>query len=157
MPTLPDALIRKPEVEEAPAIQALLEGFAARRLLLPRTLEDIYEHLREFFVAVVDDEVAGCGALRLWGGLAEVRSLAVVETQQKRGVGAGIVRACVEEARRLHVDEVFALTFQPEFFERLGFVRTPKERFPHKIWTDCVKCPHFPDCGEVALVLDLRA
>ena len=148
--------VRKPEIEEAPAIHALLERFAAQRLLLPRTLEDIHERLREFFVGLIGGAVVGCGGLRLWGDLAEVRSLAVAEAHQKRGVGAGIVRACVEEARRLHVAEVFALTFQPDFFERLGFVRTPKERFPHKIWTDCVKCPHFPDCGEVALVIELR-
>ena len=97
-----------------------------------------------------------CGALHFWGDLAEVRSLAVAKEFKGRGAGRMIVEALVEDARRYHVREVFALTFQPGFFEKLGFTRTNKERFPHKIWNDCVKCPHFPDCGEVALMLALR-
>jgi len=149
-------VVRKPEVEEAPAIHDLIESYAEERLLLPRPLGEIYENLRDFYVCALDSEIVGCGALHLWSDLAEIRSLAVTRGCQKRGIGTRIVEACLQEARRLHVREVFVLTFQPAFFERLGFRRVPKERFPHKIWNECVKCPHFPDCGEVALSVDVR-
>ncbi len=149
-------VVRKPEIEEAGAIHDLLSVYARERLLLPRTMEEIYETLRDFFVCVLDGRVIGCGALHFWGDLAEVRSLAVAKEFKGQGVGRMIVEALVEDARRYHVREIFALTFQPGFFEKMGFKRTDKERFPHKIWNDCVKCPHFPDCGEVALMMGLR-
>jgi len=151
-----EGVVRKPEVEEAQAIHDLIEGYARERLLLPRALGQIHESLRDFFVCVRDTRVIGCGALHLWSDLAEVRSLAVAREHQKRGIGSRLVHACIEEGRRLHVREIFTLTFQPSFFERLGFRRVPKERFPQKIWNECVNCPHFPNCGEVALSLELR-
>ena len=151
-----DWVVRKPEVEEAQAIHDLIEGFAEERLLLPRTLEKVYESLRGFFVCVRGGRVIGCSALHLWSDLAEVRSLAVGREHQRQGVGSRLVQACIAEGRRLHVREIFTLTFQPAFFERLGFCRCEKERFPHKIWNECVNCPHFPNCGEVALTLKLR-
>ena len=153
----PNYIVRKPEVEEAQAIHDLIEGYAQERLLLPRPVEEVQEALRDFCVCLLDGRIVGCGALHLWSDLAEVRSLAVAREHHKRGVGTRIIQACIEEARRLHVREVFTLTFQPEFFERLGFRRVEKERFPHKIWQVCVKCPLFPDCGEVALSLELRS
>jgi amino-acid N-acetyltransferase len=143
-------------VEEAAAIHALIESYARERLLLPRTMEQIYEGLREFHVAVKDGRVTGCCALRLWGELAEVRSLAVARDHQRRGLGSRLIQACVQEGRDLHVREVFVLTFQPRVFERLGFERVDKDRFPQKIWTECVNCPHFPNCGEIALTLQLK-
>ena len=108
--------VRKPEVEEAPAIQDLIQDYARERLLLSRTIEEIYESLRDFFVCELDGRIVGCGALHLWSDLAEVRSLAVAREVQKRGIGSALVGACLAEARALHVREVFTLTFQPRFF-----------------------------------------
>lgn len=148
--------VRKPEVEEAQAIHDLIAQYARERLLLPRPLNQIYETLRDFYVCEEGGRIIGCGALHLWSDLAEIRSLAVSSEYRNRRIGSRIVRACVEEAKRLHVREVFLLTFQPAFFEKLGFTRVSKQRFPHKIWNECVKCPHFPDCDEIALALELR-
>ena len=150
------AIVGKPEVEDAQAIHDLIALYARERLLLPRPLNNIYESLRDFTVCRAEGSVVGCGALHLWSDLAEIRSLAVAEEWRGRGLGRRIVEACLAEARRLHVREVFALTFQPDFFRKMGFAEVPKERFPHKIWNECVKCPHFPNCGEVALALELR-
>ena len=152
----PEYVIRKPEVEEAPAIHDLIEAYAQKRLLLARSVEEVYESLRDFFVCILDGRAVACGALHLWSDLAEVRSLAVAREHQGKGIGTRLVQACLEEARRLHVREVFTLTFQPAFFERLGFAQVDKERFPHKIWNECVKCPHVPDCGEVALTQEVK-
>lgn len=152
----PNLAVRKPEVEEAQAIHDLIAQYARERLLLPRPMNQIYETLRDFYVCEEGGMIVGCGALHLWSDLAEIRSLAVSPEYRNRGIGSRIVRACMEEARRLHVREVFMLTFQPAFFEKLGFARVSKQRFPHKIWNECVKCPHFPDCGEIALAVELR-
>jgi len=152
----PDYMVRKPEVDEALSVHQLIERHAQQKLMLPRTTAEIYENLRDFFVCVADGSVVGCGALHLWSDLAEIRSLAVDESYRNRDIGTRIVRACIEDAKRLHVREIFVLTYQPGFFERLGFHRVSKERFPHKIWNECVKCPKFPDCDEIALAIELR-
>jgi amino-acid N-acetyltransferase len=81
--------------------------------------------------------------------------LAVEEEDQKKGIGAKLVKACLEESRLLGAKKVFALTYQPEFFERLGFKKVEKTVLPHKIWTDCLKCVKFPDCDEIAVVREL--
>jgi len=150
-----DGVIRKATLRDAESIHRLIRHYAERRFLLPRTLGQVCENLRDFFVCDKAGRIVGCGALHLWSDLAEIRSLAVIESEWRRGIGTALVRACLEEARSLGVGRVFVLTYQPEFFERLGFRRTPKEGFPHKIWADCVNCPDFPNCGEVALRLDL--
>jgi amino-acid N-acetyltransferase len=101
--------------------------------------------------------MVGICALHIcWDDLAEIRSLAVRDEDRKKGIGAGLVRACLEEAKALGVNRVFALSYQPEFFERLGFKKVDKAVLPHKIWTDCLKCVKFPDCDEVALVKELN-
>ena len=124
--------------------------------MLPRSRADLYESLREFQVAEADGEVVGCAALAIqWDSLAEIKSLAVAETVQGRGVGRRLVSACLEDARALGIARVFALTLAPAFFERQGFVRLAKEELPHKVWADCVRCPKFPDCDEEAVAMDL--
>jgi len=147
--------VRKPTLRDVPGIAKLIRHYAERRFMLPRSPDQISETLRDFFICEEDGEVVACGALHLWSDLAEIRSLAVAESHWRRGLGTAIVRSCLEEARALGVKTVFTLTYQPGFFERLGFQRTHKERFPQKIWVDCALCPQFPNCGEVALILDL--
>jgi amino-acid N-acetyltransferase len=116
--------IEKATMADAPRIQELVSSFAAIGEMLPRPLAEIYEHLRDFFIVRERQEVVACAALHImWEDLAEVRSLAVVENNQDQGVGLLLVNACLEEARRLGIRTVFALTQQPAFFERAGFTR----------------------------------
>ena len=149
-------MIRKANIAEVKPIQSLINGYAKKELMLARSLSELYENLRDFFVYVEGGEVVGCAAMRIvWEDLCEVKSLAVVEAHQRKGIGSALVRACLDEAKSLALPRMFTLTFRPEFFETLGFRRVGKETLPHKIWAECVRCPHFPDCDEVALAMDL--
>jgi len=150
-------VIRKPTLKDAPGIQKLIQHYSERKFLLPRTLSQVHEDLRDFVICEKEGQIAGCAALHLWSDLAEIRSLAVAENRWRLGVGTALVRACLDEAKALGVGTVFVLTYQPNFFERLGFRRVSKEKFPHKIWVDCANCPQFPNCTETAMILDLGA
>ena len=149
-------MIRKANVRDPKCIMDLVNRFASRELMLPLPLSEAYDALRDFYVFEQDGRIVGCAALHVsWEGLGEVRSVAVAEEAQGRGVGTALVRACIEEARQLGMDRVFVLTYTPEFFDRFGFRRYPKEKLPHKIWSDCLKCPKFPNCDEVAMLVEL--
>ena len=124
--------------------------------MLPRSLSELYENIRDFFVFIQDDTLVGCAALHIfWKDLAEIKSVAVLETTQRKGIGRKLVRVCIREARKLRIAKMFVLTYVPEFFEKCGFRRVEKETLPHKIWSECVKCHKFPDCGEIPLILEL--
>lgn len=149
-------MIRRARITDARGIHQLLLGYAQQGQLLGRSLVDIYEALRDFHVCVQDDVIVGVGALQIcWEDLAEIRSLAVRPGLAGQGIGRKIVEHCLAEARELGLKRVFALTYQPQFFARLGFVEIEKQQLPHKIWTDCIHCVKFPDCDETALQLDL--
>lgn len=144
-------------LSDANAIHALIDGWAQRGEMLERPLAEIHEAIRDFKVARDGGEVVGCGSLHIMGvDLAEVRSLAVREDQHGKGVGAAIVEACVEDGRAMGIERVFALTYRPGFFERQGFVLANVMDFPEKVWSECVRCPFFTDCREIAVVRDLR-
>ncbi|MBM2827787.1 MAG: argA [Actinobacteria bacterium] len=149
-------MIRKARMRDVKTIQKLIADYARKGDMLPRSLSEIYENLRDYFVFVENgDDVIGSAAIHImWEDLAEVRSLAVREDRMGRRVGTQLVEACVSEAIVLGIARVFALTYKPEFFEKLGFKRVDKAELPHKIWTDCLKCSKFPDCDEIALVAD---
>ncbi|MGQ9456046.1 MAG: N-acetyltransferase [Armatimonadota bacterium] len=148
--------IRKARVPDVPKIQNLINMFADRNAMLPRSLSALYENIRDFFVLEENGHVVGCCALHItWGDLAEIKSLAVDESLHGRGYGRALVQACIEEARVMGVPRVFALTYIPSFFEKLGFVRIDKSKLPHKVWTECINCPKFPNCGEEAVILEL--
>jgi amino-acid N-acetyltransferase len=150
------AMIRKAKLDDIKEIQRLIKVYSSRGGVLPRSLSELYDHLRDFFVFVRNRKVIGICALHIcWDDLAEIRSLAVEEEDQSKGIGAALVKACLKESKLLGVKRVFALTYQPEFFERLGFEKVDKTMLPHKIWTDCLKCVKFPDCDEIALVKEL--
>lgn len=142
---------------DAPAIEALVTYWADRDQMLHRPLNEVYESIRDFKVARDHaGRVVGCGSLHIMGpDLAEVRSLAVAEEAQGAGVGAAIVAACIEEAKALGIERVFALTYRPGFFERQGFRLANVMEFPQKVWNECVRCPFFTNCREVAVVMDL--
>jgi len=149
-------MIRKARMSDVKGIQQLIAEYARKGDMLPRSLADIYENLRDYFVfEEVGGELAGSAAIHImWEDLAEVRSLAVREGKMRRGIGTQLVESCISEAIVLGIDRVFALTYKPEFFEKLGFHVVDKAELPQKIWTDCLKCSKFPDCDEVALVAD---
>jgi amino-acid N-acetyltransferase len=148
-------MIRKARMADVKAIQRLVAEYARKGDMLPRSLSEIYENLRDYFVCEDGGEVIGSAAIHImWEDLAEVRSLAVRDGRMRRGVGTQLVEACISEAIVLGIARVFALTYKPEFFERLGFHRVDKAELPQKIWTDCLKCAKFPDCDEIALVAD---
>lgn len=149
-------MIRKAVVADVEDIQKLINSFAEKNAMLPRALSTIYENIRDFVVMEEDARVVACCALHVsWSDLAEVKSLAVDESTQGKGYGRQLVEVCLGEARELGVTSVFALTYVPEFFERLGFHRVDKSDLPRKIWTECINCPKFPDCGEEAVSLEL--
>ncbi len=150
--------IRKARIKDVSLIHKIINHNAREGSMLPRSLQELYEHLRDFFVAEQEGKgILGCCALHItWAELAEVKSLAVVEEARKRGTGKLLVDSCLKEARDLGVRHVFALTLVPVFFEKLGFVRISKNDLPHKVWSECVKCPYFPDCPETALITDIQ-
>ncbi len=143
-------------MKDVPIVHELVNDYASRGEMLARSRSEIYEGLRDFFIAEEEGQILGCAALHInWEDLAEVRSLAVSETAQKRGIGRKLVEACIQEARALGVAKVYALTYRPGFFEQLGFDQVPKETLPHKIWGDCLKCPQFPNCDEDAVIMEI--
>ena len=149
-------MIRKARMADVKGIHGLIAEYAKKGDMLPRSLADIYENLRDYFVFLGDDgDLVGSAAIHImWEDLAEVRSLAVREGKMRRGIGTQLVESCISEAIMLGIARVFALTYKPEFFEKLGFHVVDKSELPQKIWADCLKCSKFPDCDEVALVAD---
>ncbi|OHC05364.1 MAG: GNAT family N-acetyltransferase [Planctomycetes bacterium RIFOXYB12_FULL_42_10] len=149
-------MLRKATIDDIEKIYKLINDFAAKNVMLPRSLSELYENIRDFFVFIQDDTLVGCAALHIfWKDLAEIKSVAVLETTQRKGIGRKLVRVCIREARKLRIAKMFVLTYVPEFFEKCGFRKVEKETLPHKIWSECVKCHKFPDCGEIPLILEL--
>jgi amino-acid N-acetyltransferase len=145
--------VEKASVKDAIAIHQMINYFADRGEMLPRSLSEIYENIRDYFVVRQGERVIACAALHVsWEDLAEVKSLAVTKDSQKQGIGAQLVAACLNEAEALGIPTVFCLTYQPAFFAKFGFCQVDKMELPRKIWGDCLRCPKFPDCDEVALI-----
>ncbi len=149
-------MIRHARIPDVRDIHQLLLNYAQDGLLLGRSLANIYDSLRDFYVYEENGVILGTGALAIcWADLAEVRSLAVAPGQQGKGIGRKIVAKCLDEAVELGLKKVFALTYQPDFFKRLGFYDIDKSELPQKVWGDCINCVKFPDCDEFALAIDL--
>ena len=145
--------IEKARIDDAVRIQKMVNSFAERGEMLARPLSEIYENIRDFFVARENGEVIACAALHIaWNDLAEVKSLAVSEEHRRRGLGEKLVEACLDEARGLGIPNIFALTYAKGFFQKCGFVEEDKSTLPHKIWGECYRCPKFPNCDEAALI-----
>ncbi|MBN2141245.1 MAG: N-acetyltransferase [Desulfovibrionaceae bacterium] len=152
-----DSLLRKARIQDVKTIHSLLVN-CQDGLVLPRSFSELYSRLREFYVAADkgDGRVVGCCALSIcWENLAEVRSLVVERDSRGKGLGRQLVEACLSEALTLGIYRIFTLTDRPQFFIKLGFKEVSKESLPQKVWADCLNCPKFPDCDEVALVMDL--
>jgi len=149
--------LRKADIRDAKRIQLLIASYAKQDLMLPRSLLDIYEHIRDYLVASVGKNVVACCALHVcWENLAEIKALAVDEKFKAKGVGTGLVKAAIKEARVLKIRKLFCLTYIPVFFKRHGFKKISRTRLPHKIWTECLQCHKFPNCDEQAMMLVLK-
>jgi amino-acid N-acetyltransferase len=144
--------VEKAKIGDAPQIHKLANYFAQKGVMLPRALSEIYENIRDFFVVREGDKVIACAALHVyWSDLAEVRGVAVAEDKQNQRLGGKLIEACINEANELGIPQVFCLTYRASFFERQGFNRVDKAELPRKIWSECYRCPKFPDCDEVAM------
>ena len=148
--------IRKATVEDVKDIQKLVNYYAKRERMLPRSLNELYESIRNFFVYVEGKKIYGCCALNIdWEDLAEIKSLAVAKSRSARGIGGKLLECCLKDAKVLKVKKVFALTYVPEFFEKFGFSLIDKKELPHKIWSECIKCMYFPNCKEIAMLREI--
>ena len=149
--------IEKARISDAAQMHKLINDFADKGEMLPRPLSEIYENIRDYFVVRQGERVIACTALHVsWSDLAEIKSLAVAEDSQKQGIGDQLVEACLSEARELGIVTIFCLTYKPAFFERFGFSQVDKMELPHKVWSECYRCPKFPNCDEVALIYHLE-
>lgn len=152
--TMQNSKIRKAKIEDIKQIQILINSFARQDLMLPRSLNELYESLRDFWVCEENNRgIRGCCALHVsWDDLAEIKSLAVEKQSQTKGVGKELVSASLNEAKELGARKVFVLTYTPEYFRKFGFKRIKHENLPHKIWAECINCCKFPDCEETAMI-----
>ena len=149
-------MIRKAQIKDVKDIQKLLTSYASRGDMLSRSLSELYESLRDFYVCEEDGKLMGTAALHIvWDDLAEVRSVAVAEDVGRKGIGSLLGQACIAEAREIGLKRIFCLTYKPDFFGKHGFRLVDKSELPHKVWGDCIKCVKFPDCDENAMILDL--
>ncbi|MBM3263857.1 MAG: N-acetyltransferase [candidate division Zixibacteria bacterium] len=148
----PDLILRRAVIHDVPSMLELIRPYVEEGTLLPLPAFRLFERLRDFVVAEDTGTVVGCGSLVImWHNLAEVRSLAVRKGYQGTGVGRRIVETLIREAEELGIERVFALTREPGFFNRLGFREVSRETLPHKVWKDCLHCPRFSDCDEIAV------
>jgi amino-acid N-acetyltransferase len=151
------AMLRKAQIKDVKEIQKLLTYFASHGDMLSRSLSELYEAVRDFYICEDDGRLIGAAALHIvWEDLAEIRSLAVAEDAWGKRTGTMLVRACLDEAIALGLKRIFCLTYKPDFFGRFGFRIVDKTELPHKVWGDCIKCVKFPDCDEIAMILDLE-
>lgn len=149
--------IEKARISDAVEMHRLINSFADRGEMLPRSLSEIYENIRDYFVVRENSQVTACVSLHIaWADLAEIKSLAVAEDKQRHGMGAFLVKACLEEAEALGISTVFCLTYKPDFFAKLGFEQVDVMSLPRKVWGECYRCPKFPNCDEIAMVHKLK-
>lgn len=146
-------LYRKAKMSDTQAMASMINHYANMGLMLPRTLPVLYQRLRDYTVIEQKGEIIGVGGLHiLWHDLAEICSLAIHPDKVDKGLGVGLVEHLIVECRKMEIDKIFTLTYQPVFFEKCGFSRIEKEQLPQKVWTECINCPKFPNCDEIALL-----
>ena len=150
--------IEKAKISDVPLMHKLINHFAEKDEMLPRSLSELYENMRDCFVVKDGDKLLGCVALHVfWSDLAEVRSLAVAEDSRDKGIGVELVKSCMQESKELGIATVFCLTYRPDLFKKFDFKQVDKMELPRKVWTECYRCPKFPDCDEVALIYEMEA
>ncbi len=148
--------IRKGRINDVKQIQALINFYARQGLMIARSLNELYENIRDFWVCESGGKVVGCAAVHIsWETLVEIKSVAVDKSAQGRGIGVELLNVCLAEAKQLGAKKVFILTYIPKFFRQFGFRKIEHSNLPHKIWAECINCPKFPDCQEIALIKNI--
>lgn len=149
--------VRKAAMRDIPQMLDLINAYAANGIMLPRTEFEMSENIRDFSVAYTDDRLAGCGALHFYTPTsAEVRSLAVLPSGKGQGVGRAVVESLEAEARENDLEAIFAFTYVPKFFAKLGFTEVERGELPLKVWKDCLRCAKFQNCDEIAVIKHLK-
>jgi amino-acid N-acetyltransferase len=149
-------MLRKAAIDDIKQIQALINSFAKKDLMLARSLNELYEGIRDFWVYEAKKKIVGCAALHIsWEDLAEIKSVAVSKSSQNKGIGRDLISKCLEEAKELGAKRVFLLTYNPGYFQQFGFKKVKNSSLPHKVWAECINCCKFPNCQEVALLKTL--
>jgi amino-acid N-acetyltransferase len=147
-------MLRKASIKDIKRIHGIVNASASSGEMLPRSLGELFDNMRDYFVYEEKGKVLGTCALHIcWEDLAEIRSLCVAESARKKGIGTMLVQVCIEEARQLQIQKIFLLTYQDVFFTKCGFTVVDKKELPQKIWSDCVRCPKFPECDEIAMTM----
>lgn len=150
------AQLRRARVADVLGMQRLINRYAERDEMLPRALHELYETLRDFVVLDDDGDIVGCAAVHInWANLAEVKSVAVAEECRRMGYGHRLIEACIADARALGISTLFCLTYQPEFFAAQGFQVVDRNSLPRKVWSECVRCPKFTNCTEIAMSIQV--
>jgi amino-acid N-acetyltransferase len=150
--------IRKAKIGDVREIQKMLANHAQQGDLLPRSLSELFDNLRDIFVFVDNNQpeiIGTCSMHICWEDLAEIRSLVVRDPYRRQGIGKKLVEACISEAITLDLRRIFVLTYKVKFFQRIGFREVDKATLPHKIWADCLKCVKFPECDETAMIIEI--
>ena len=146
-------IYRKARFDDIESIFGLVHIYAAQGEMLPRSRNTLYENLRDMVIAESGSEVVGVGALHImWDRLAEVRMMAIAPAYMRRGIGTEIVRWLLDEGDALGIEKVFTLTYKPDFFRKLGFIRISREELPQKVWKECIDCPKYTNCDEIAMI-----
>lgn len=146
-------IFRKARISDAEKMAILINQYAEKGLMLHRTISFLYQKIRDYTVIERNEKIIGVGGLHvLWKDLAEICSVAIQPESLKNGLGFKLVETLLDESRVLEIERVFVLTYQPLFFEKCGFKRIEKESLPQKVWTECINCPKFPNCDEIALL-----
>jgi amino-acid N-acetyltransferase len=145
--------IRKATFKDVKKIHKLINSFARKEKVLPRSLNYIYENLRDFWIAEEKEIFMGCIALHIvWENLAEIKSLCIKKEAQGKGIGKKLIKKVLMEAKKLEIKKIFILTYFPNYFKKFGFSLIEKSKLPNKIWSECINCPKFPDCEEEAMI-----
>ena len=146
-------MIRKANIKDIKKIHRIVNSFAEKGVMLPRSLNALYSSARDFFVFEQNGKILGCAALApSWQDIAEIRSVAVIKKYHKKEIGTQLVNACIREAKEFGFKKIFLLTYVPNYFKKFGFRVADKKKFPHRIWTECINCPKFPKCDEILMV-----
>ncbi len=151
--TLVQGGLRKAMITDVPKMQKLINKHADLGEMLHKSLNELFENIRDYYVFEENSEILGIGAIHVtWDDLAELKSVVISSDAQGRGLGTLIVQQCLKEAKELGLRRIFALTYKPEFFEKRGFRTIDRNMLPHKVWGECIKCHKFPNCNEVAMM-----